>query len=43
MSNGLTKIDSVAGVTIYSVSGEPKSIVCEMIAGNQALAKQKGT
>jgi hypothetical protein len=27
MSDGLTKIDSVAGVTIYSVTGEPKSIV----------------
>ena len=27
MSNGLTKIDSVGGVTIYSVTGEPKAIV----------------
>ncbi len=27
MSDGLTKIDSVADVTIYSVAGEPKSFV----------------
>src|SRR4029077_19840949 len=27
MSNGLTKIDSVGGVIVYSVAGEPKAFV----------------